>query len=265
MLRSPSSVRRFLLGGAGPADIAKADEHWNSTVALVEGAVIRGRAPARVMLGLDGEGAAAVVVDGRVCALQSGADVWTTATAALSLADVDIAGVEQLAVAEAPAPRPLAWWAHRRWARDASDGLGGGGGFRGQGRVGTRLPRVWDRRDRVTLHDPARCRAAAAYYTAGVRAALVAVQVQGEVRLWLGTSGKLVALPAAGSVPLSRTAHELGVGVVIVDQRLAAQGLPSDARTSTVSGPAARALGAALLAWADERQGAWVPALWSPS
>lgn len=265
MLRSARWAGRFQWGRPGIADTHRTDEHGFSSVALVEGAVIRGRAPARVVLGLDGSGAAAVVVGGQVRSVQSGADVWTTATAALRAAEMEIGGVEQLAVALAPGGRLQRGWAHRRWARDASDRLGVGGGFRGQGLVGTQLPRVWDRRDRVSLHDPARCRAAAAYYTAGVRAALVAVQEAGEVRLWLGTSGKLVALPAGGSMALSRTAREVGAELVIADPSLVVGSHASDALSSPVSGPAALALGAALLAWANERQGAWVPTQWSPS
>lgn len=213
---------------------------------------VRGRDPAACVLGVTPSGAAAVVRQGRLLAVEAHDDPWTAVARALAAGGLGVDGVEQVAVACPPGR--LRWLS---WAHAARRHLGQGAAHRGRGVVGTGLPRRWDRRDRLTLHPPSRSRAAAAYYAQGQRSVLVVLRGEDALQGWLGTSGKLVDLPLPEGTGLVELARRVGAEVVVAEPGLA----PGYAAPRLV-GALAEAAGAAWLAWADERQGAWTPAPW---
>ena len=220
---------------------------------------LSGRPPATCILGLarGTDAAAAVVAQGVLVGWGRGSEQGAVAEALLRAERLG-SGVEQVAVSEAP--RPLA---RVRAARAARQLVGKRAAFVGSGLVGQRLPRRFDLRDRVSIHDPAACRAAAAYYTAGERVVLVLVEQGGSLSPWLGTSGKLVSLGPAeraeGAASVDRWRAHAGAERV----RWVGDDRPAGVDAAPLSGSLACAVGAAWLAWADERQGAWVPPAWS--
>ena len=229
---------------------------------------ISGRRPASLVLGLhEPGGAAALVRDGRLLAVAapSGEAGWPTGAVsdALRSAGLGPEAVEQVALAVPPGP--LAPLRRRRAARRARAALGSGAAFVGRGLVGTGLPRAFDRSDRVSLHAPARCLAACAYYTAGARVVLVFAVYEGAVTPFLGTSGKVVPLASAEPVASLPAVVARWTESVSADRvRVVGAAPPPGAEATPFDGPTALAVGAAWLGRADERQGAWVPAPWRP-
>jgi len=164
--------------------------------------------------------------------------------------------------------------------RQVRQHLGHEAAYVGAGRMGTRPLRSRDGRDRVTGHARGRCLAAAVAYTSGWRDGLVAVADHGRLQLWRATSGKLVALEdglldlADPVDAVARAAARLGLdrvalaGSALSEPALAADLAAVEGIQATwqlpLAGARAAAAGAALVAWADERQGAWVPAAPGP-
>lgn len=220
---------------------------------------IAGRPPASRILGVcrGPDAAAALVVEGALVGWGRGSDQGAVAEA-LVRADTVGSTVEQVAFSADPGPLRRV-----RCARAARLLVGKRAAFVGQGVVGRGLPRRSDRRDRVTLHPPAACLAASAYFTAGARVLLVLVVDQGGLSPWLGTSGKLVSLGAAeapaGADSVSRWLEKSGAP----SARWVGVDRPENAQPGPVEGTLAQAVGAAWLGWAEERQGAWVPPVWS--
>ena len=230
---------------------------------------ITGRAPAEVVLGV-APGAAALTVGGALRAVRAGGEdgPWGALAIHGCLADAGLRAldVEQVAVAEGGPDR--LGLRRRRLATQARDVLGAHAAFVGKGLVGTGLPRARDGSDRLSRHAPLRCLAAAGAFTSGERVVVVVVELGGVARALLGTSGKVLDpdLPAgpvtAGQIATWRAAlrAEPVVYVADHDRPCPLEGVA----TAPVWGAQALAAGAALLARADERQGAWVPARWSP-
>lgn len=229
---------------------------------------ITGRRPASLVLGLsEPGGAAAIVRDGRLLSVAppSGEAGWPAGAVgdALGRAGVSGAAIEQVAFATNPGP--LGPLRRRRAARRARAALGTHAAFVCQGLVGTGLPRAFDRSDRVSLHGPQRCLAASAYYSAGARVVLVFAVYEGRVTPFLGTSGKVV--PLAEDRPAADLAAAIADwSAALPADRMRVVGAPpiGGAEATPFDGPTALAVGAAWLAGADERQGAWVPAAWQP-
>jgi hypothetical protein len=208
-----------------------------------------------------------VVRDGRLLGVAppSGEAGWPAGavTEALRSAGISAEAVEQVALAVTPGA--LAPLRRRRAARRARAALGSRAAFVGRGLVGTGLPRAFDRSDRVSLHPPARCLAACAYYTAGARVVLVFAVHEGAVTPFLGTSGKVV--PLAASEPVGSLPAVVARWTETIDaDRVRVVGAPplGGAEAAPFDAPTALAVGAAWLGRADERQGAWVPAPWRP-
>lgn len=229
---------------------------------------IHGRPPARLVLGVSPVGGAtALVEDGRLLGVEPGdATAGWPASARRLLQSLGRApeAIDQVA---GPLSGKLPPVAQRiLLARAARAALGAHAAFVGQGLVGTGLPRPFDSRDRVSLHAADRCRAAAAYYTAGERLVFILVEDAGRRSRWLGTSGKLLALgsgsaDAAEAVALQGMA-ETGAPLALLAGVGAPGGDGANLRASALHGDEALAAGAALVARADERQGSWVPAAW---
>lgn len=103
-------------------------------------------------------------------------------------------------LSESPAVRSYMPTVRRVLGRRLRRELGSGARFVGAGVVGTGLPRLLDREDRLTFHDHHRCHAAGAYYTGGRRDVLVVISDGiGDglgLTVWRGTAGKLALLGA---------------------------------------------------------------------